>query len=103
MVSDGPGATRSRPSVSIIATSIPSNEVPLISPSARHIGGDCCGLVSAPMLGDAAMSTPRSTFLLTAIERGLVHQCTDFESLDERLQTGRVTAYVGYDCTADSL
>jgi len=49
------------------------------------------------------MSTPRSTFLSTAIERGLVHQCTDFESLDERLRTGRVTAYVGYDCTADSL
>jgi tyrosyl-tRNA synthetase len=55
------------------------------------------------MLGEAAMSTPRSTFLSTAIERGFVHQCTDFESLDERLRTGRVTAYVGYDCTADSL
>jgi tyrosyl-tRNA synthetase len=55
------------------------------------------------MLGDAAMSTPRSTFLSTAIERGFVHQCTDFESLDERLRNGRVTAYVGYDCTADSL
>ena len=49
------------------------------------------------------MSTPRSTFLSTAIERGFVHQCTDFESLDERLRAGRVTAYVGYDCTADSL
>jgi len=55
------------------------------------------------MLGDAAMSTPRSTFLSTAIERGFVHQCTDFVSLDERLRTGRVTAYIGYDCTADSL
>ena len=49
------------------------------------------------------MLTPRSTFLSTAIERGFVHQCTDFESLDERLRTGRATAYVGYDCTADSL
>ena len=49
------------------------------------------------------MSTPRSTFLSTAIERGFVHQCTDFVSLDERLRTGRVTAYIGYDCTADSL
>jgi tyrosyl-tRNA synthetase len=55
------------------------------------------------MLGDAAMSTPRSTFLSTAIERGFIHQCTDFESLNERLRTERVTAYVGYDCTADSL
>jgi len=54
------------------------------------------------MLGDAAMSTPRSTFLSTAIERGFVHQCTDFVSLDERLRTGRVTAYIGYDCISRS-
>ena len=49
------------------------------------------------------MSTPRSIFLSTAIERGFVHQCTDFESLDERLRSGQVIAYLGYDCTADSL
>ena len=49
------------------------------------------------------MSTPRSTFLSTAIERGFVHQCTDLETLDARLNGGRVTAYIGYDCTADSL
>jgi tyrosyl-tRNA synthetase len=49
------------------------------------------------------MSTPCSTFLSTAIERGFVHQCTDFESLDERLRSGRVASYIGYDCTADSL
>jgi tyrosyl-tRNA synthetase len=55
------------------------------------------------MLDDAAMSTPRSTFLSTAIERGFVHQCTDLEALDARLHGGPVTAYIGYDCTADSL
>jgi tyrosyl-tRNA synthetase len=55
------------------------------------------------MLNDAAMSTPRSPFLATALERGFVHQCTDIEALDERLLAGRVVAYVGYDCTADSL
>jgi len=55
------------------------------------------------MLDDVAMSTPRSTFLSTAIERGFVHQCTDLETLDARLNGGRVTAYIGYDCTADSL
>ncbi len=49
------------------------------------------------------MSNPRSAFLSTATERGFVHQCTDFETLDERLREGRVIAYVGYDCTADSL
>jgi tyrosyl-tRNA synthetase len=55
------------------------------------------------MLDDAAMATPRSTFLSTAVERGFIHQCTDFEALDQRLRDGRVTGYIGYDCTADSL
>jgi tyrosyl-tRNA synthetase len=55
------------------------------------------------MLDDTAMSTPRSAFLSTAIERGFVHQSTDLETLDERLSGGRVIGYIGYDCTADSL
>jgi tyrosyl-tRNA synthetase len=55
------------------------------------------------MLNDEAMSTPRSPFLATALERGFIHQCTDMERLDERLRAGRLVAYVGYDCTADSL
>jgi tyrosyl-tRNA synthetase len=55
------------------------------------------------VLDDGAMSTPRSPFLATALERGFVHQCTDLDALDARLSTDRVTAYVGYDCTADSL
>jgi len=32
-----------------------------------------------------------------------VHQCTDLETLDQRLSGGRVIGYIGYDCTADSL
>jgi tyrosyl-tRNA synthetase len=55
------------------------------------------------MLNDAAMSTPRSPFLAAARERGFIHQCTDLEALDERLSAERLVAYVGYDCTADSL
>jgi tyrosyl-tRNA synthetase len=55
------------------------------------------------MLDDAAMSTPRSPVLAAALERGFIHQCTDMEALDERLLAGRLVAYVGYDCTADSL
>ncbi len=55
------------------------------------------------MLDDEAMSTPRSLFLATARERGFIHQSTDLEALDERLGAGRIAAYVGYDCTADSL
>jgi tyrosyl-tRNA synthetase len=55
------------------------------------------------MLDDPAMLPPRSPFLVAATERGFVHQCTDPEALDQRLCAGRVVAYVGYDCTADSL
>ena len=103
MVSAGPAITRWYPSVSTMATSIPSSEVPLISPTAHHILGERSGPLGAPMLDDTAMSTLRSSFLAAAIERGFVHQCTDLETLDERLRNGRVTGYIGYDCTADSL
>ena len=49
------------------------------------------------------MPTPRSRFLAAAVKRGFVHQCTDLAALDARLDEARLTAYVGYDCTADSL
>jgi tyrosyl-tRNA synthetase len=49
------------------------------------------------------MSNPTSAFLTAAAERGFIHQCTDMEALDARLRAGPQTAYVGYDCTADSL
>src|SRR3954449_11948471 len=56
------------------------------------------------MLDEPAMSpTHRSAFLAAAAERGYIHQCTDFAGLDARLTAGALTAYVGYDCTADSL
>src|SRR5207248_8764776 len=82
---------------------MPSSEVPLINPIARHRRWECCGPARVPMLDDEAMSTPRSSFLATALERGFIHQCTDMEALDERLLAGGLVAYVGYDCTADSL
>lgn len=46
---------------------------------------------------------PQSDFLRALIERGHVHQCTDFAALDEAARNGIVTAYVGYDLTASSL
>jgi len=49
------------------------------------------------------MATPKSDFLRVLEERGFIHQCTDLEGLDARLAAGPVAAYVGYDCTADSL
>jgi len=46
---------------------------------------------------------PKSDFLRVLQERGYIHQITDAEALDAALRSGVVTAYVGYDCTADSL
>jgi tyrosyl-tRNA synthetase len=51
----------------------------------------------------SSVSQHRSAFLAAAAERGYIHQCTDFAALDERLSAGPLVAYVGYDCTADSL
>ena len=45
----------------------------------------------------------KSEFLQEATERGFVFQCTDTEALDTALRDGTVTAYIGFDCTADSL
>ncbi len=44
-----------------------------------------------------------SSFLTAARERGFFHQCTDEAALAQRLSSGAVAAYIGYDCTADSL
>jgi tyrosyl-tRNA synthetase len=46
---------------------------------------------------------PSSEFLTEATARGFVFQCTDEAALDEAFRTGIVSAYVGFDCTADSL
>jgi len=46
---------------------------------------------------------PKSKFLQILQERGYIHQCTDLQALDNAASEGVVTAYVGYDCTADSL
>jgi tyrosyl-tRNA synthetase len=46
---------------------------------------------------------PKSEFLRVLIERGYVHQCSDYAGLDEKALAGEVVAYVGYDCTAPSL
>ncbi|MBR0692992.1 tyrosine--tRNA ligase [Bradyrhizobium lablabi] len=49
------------------------------------------------------MTAFKSDFLNTLQERGFIHQCSDFESLDALAAKGQATAYVGYDCTAPSL
>ncbi|QDH17148.1 tyrosine--tRNA ligase [Swingsia samuiensis] len=46
---------------------------------------------------------PKSPFLIEAQARGLIFQCTDLDALDEVMSAGPITAYVGFDPTADSL
>ena len=45
----------------------------------------------------------KSEFMRVVHERGMVHQCSDAARLDALLASGTRTAYIGFDCTADSL
>ena len=49
------------------------------------------------------MTEPRSDFLREITGRGFLHQCTDLAGLDARAEKGPIAAYIGFDCTADSL
>ena len=55
------------------------------------------------MSTEQPLSHAQSPFLKEAFARGYLHQCTDVEGLDKAFAAGPVTAYIGYDCTADSL
>ncbi len=52
------------------------------------------------MTGDFS---PRSDFLRVLMERGFIHQCSDFAGVDEKALSGELRAYIGFDCTASSL
>lgn len=45
----------------------------------------------------------KSEFLNILNERGFIHQCSNLESLDEKLTEGTQSAYIGFDATAKSL
>ncbi len=45
----------------------------------------------------------RSEFLRTFVERGAYYDCSAAEDLDALFQKERVTAYIGFDCTATSM
>ena len=49
------------------------------------------------------MATFQSDLLRAYSERGFIHQGTDLDALDALAQGERVTAYIGFDCTAPSL
>ncbi len=45
----------------------------------------------------------KSSFLHEFFERGYLAQCTDITKLDEVLSQQKITAYIGFDCTAKTL
>jgi tyrosyl-tRNA synthetase len=45
----------------------------------------------------------KSDFLRSLSERGFIHQITDGDGLDARAQSSVISAYIGFDATADSL
>jgi len=49
------------------------------------------------------MTDLRSDFMKVFTERGYMHQCTDLDALDKAFAENKVTAYIGFDCTATSL
>ena len=49
------------------------------------------------------MPEPRSAFLRALTARGYLHQCTHLDSLDRAADAGTISAYIGFDATADSL
>jgi tyrosyl-tRNA synthetase len=51
----------------------------------------------------AAVHACQSNFLKTFVERGQYYDCTNPAGLDQHLRDGRVTGYIGFDCTAPSL
>ena len=42
-------------------------------------------------------------FLTEFKDRGLYYQCTNDNELSELLNNGKIRAYIGFDCTAESL
>lgn len=49
------------------------------------------------------MTQYKSDFLNILTERGFIHQCSDFDTLDAKLMEGVQSAYIGFDATAQSL
>ena len=62
------------------------------------------GVLNAPpSTSESKMTALKSDFLRVLTERGYIHQCTDLEALDAAAAAGPITAYIGFDATADSL
>ena len=52
---------------------------------------------------DDSVTSPKSEFLKTLISRGYMHQTTNLDGLDRLAEQQPISAYIGFDCTANSL
>ena len=52
---------------------------------------------------DESVTPPKSEFLRTLISRGYMHQATNLDRLDRLAEQQPISAYIGFDCTANSL
>ena len=52
---------------------------------------------------DDTVTPPKSEFLKTLISRGYMHQATNLDGLDRLAEQQTISAYIGFDCTANSL
>ncbi|MER2266618.1 tyrosine--tRNA ligase [Methylobacterium oxalidis] len=59
--------------------------------------------MTSPTPNASESFSPRSDFLRILTERGYIHQGSDLAGIDAAALEGRLTTYVGYDCTAASL
>src|SRR5579862_8547438 len=108
------GRATSAPSVSIKAASTPSKDVPLIRPMTFEISAICANarLLEPRSAGGRKSESYRmpaapqfqSEFLRTFVARGAFYACSEpAAELDALFQKERVTAYIGFDCTAKSM
>jgi tyrosyl-tRNA synthetase len=56
-----------------------------------------------PIPQEISMSDYKSDFLRVLASRGFIHQVSEPDELDALAKAGRITAYIGFDCTAPSL
>ena len=45
----------------------------------------------------------KNAFVQEMISRGYLNQCTDLNKLEEICNNQSISAYIGFDCTAESL
>ena len=51
----------------------------------------------------STLNSMKNSFLLEMTSRGLLNQCTDLNRLEELTNKTSIAAYIGFDCTAQSL